>query len=313
MAAAFIMLVVPLARAVTPETGMYYDSLRQGLGYYVEVQGDKLVMIAFAYGQQSGEPLFYYASGTITKAKPGISSVFDPPVRLLREDAYQFKAKMYTFDTGPCVTCNVMDWDTSQHAQLAGQVFLRFSDVNRMFVAFQLDDGTTISSFTRRQGFGRQGFDLKSRLIFLNTGPINVPEPLASFRGEWIFTDLEDSSKAPLRYDFDKVVGPLPKDADSPTFGAAWGGDYVNFIDRDKNAVLTCFEYGCGLVVDKETALVMKYWDIGPRTALAYSGFRLSADDEGLGYRGEHLISGIRITDPIPDAPPPPDEQESQP
>ncbi len=298
--------------AVTPETGLYYDSLRQGLGYYVEVQGTTLIFVSFAYGQSSGAPLFYIASGKITRATPGQSTLFDPPVELVRENAYQFTGELYKVDAGPCITCNVMNWDTSAHAQSAGRVYLRFADVDRMYVGFQMDDGSSVGSYVRRQAFGRAGFNLKSRLLWINSEPVDIQEPMPSFMGRWVFSSLDSNSKEPLSMQFDKVVGPLVKEMGDgiPTFGTTWGsgGKYAQFVDTGTGGVLTCFEYGCGLQKDNETELVFKYWDIGTDRILAYSGGQLAEDDHHLYYRGEHLISGIRIADPIPDAPPPPSD-----
>ncbi|MDN5923401.1 MAG: hypothetical protein L0H70_00195 [Xanthomonadales bacterium] len=310
---AFVMLAQPLARAVMPETGVYYDSLRQGLGYYIEVQGTTLVMVSFAFDQATGKPLFYYASGTITKSNPTRSYIFDPPVTHVRENAYQFSGDLYQFDTGPCITCDVKNWDTSKHAQLVGQVFLRFADVDNMYVNFKMSDGTGIGSLTRRQVFGQHGFIVREQPFYIGSDLLAVPKPLADFIGDWIFTDIEDILKPPLRLHFDKAVGPLPITKDIPIFGSGSSGSYVQFTDTKKNAVLTCLHYGCGLQVDGETVLVFKFWDIGSGQVLAFSGEPLMEDGDYMRYRGEHLISGIRITDPIPDAPPPPTDTGGQP
>lgn len=315
LAAAFIIFASPLARAVTPETGIYYNSLRQGLGYYVEVQGTKLVMIAFAFDRSTGNPLFYYASGAITKAEPGYSPIFDPPTQHMLENAYQFTGNLYLFGTGPCITCHISDWDTSSHAQVVGKIFLRFSDIDKMYVSISMDNGKSIGSVARRQAFGKKGFNLRWDSIAFTKydNSLKYIQPIFGFTGTWIFSDLEDLSAPPIRFDFDKEVGPLPTTDSTPSFGAALGGNFAQFTDTNKNAVITCSDYGCGLQIGDEVPFVIKYWDIGSDLVLAYSGDQLFEDGNFILYRGEHLISGIRITDPIPDAPPPPTDTEGQP
>lgn len=311
---AMLFLVVSTAHAVTPESGMYWDSRRDGLGYYVEVQGTTVMLIAFAYDQLSGKPVFYLASGQMTRSEPRYSAVFTPPIKVLRENAYQFEGTLYKFDEGPCLICGVRVWDTSEYANPVGKVYLRFADKNHMYVAFLMDDGSSIGSLVRRQLFGRHRFDVRHRFYVGREGIVTYSVPLPSFLGEWVFTPLDKPQTEAFRLNFDKVIGPVDGSYRSPGIDsdgvplASFDGPLVQFIDTNNNAVMTCADPGCELVVDGESMLVVKYWDIGEDRILGYSGDRLVLDLQVVYYRGEHLVSGIRLADPIPAAPPPPDD-----
>lgn len=294
------LLLGTQARAVVPESGEYYDSVRSGLGYYIEVQGTTIVMIAFAYDQSEGKPMFYYAAGELTKSAPFYVASIDPPFQFLNEDAYQFVGTLYTFDVGPCITCSFLNWDTSEHAHAAGTVKLRFADRNRAYAGFELNDGTAIGSYISRYEFGRAGYVLRTRGFSYPT-----PKPTPDFRGQWVFTTKGADTKQSWRFNFTDVAGPEPVQPDN-LFGQATNPDarMVVFSDPDQGAELKCYEYGCGLVQDGETKFLVKYWDYGMDSMTGYIGERMVQDDEDIYYRERPLVAGYRIANPEPTAPP---------
>lgn len=297
-----LVLAALPAAAVLPENGMYYNPNHQGLGYSIEVQGTTLVMIAFAFDKDTGKPLFYYASGHITQATPGISSlagtITPPPPRYAHEYPYQFDAPFYRFTTGPCITCFVLDWNTADHAVEAGHVTLRMADVNRITATFTLADGSTNTTELRRQGFGRAGYDLGR----------SDGRQLPDMRGDWIFMDRSDPDAPVRRFNFTQVNKPQPVTDPSQTFYQQHVPSEMSFVDPVANATLTCTRYGCGLKQNGDTLFLVKFWDIGMDSLLGYKGDRLFKDDgTALHYRTGDLVIGKHVINPLPDAAPPPE------
>lgn len=287
-----------VGKAATPETGMYYDPLRQGLGYYLEVQGDKLLLIAFAYGQDDGKPTFYYSSGTITHSHPRYSGSFDPPAELRNEDAYEYTGDLYEFEVGPCLTCEVTDWNTSEHASKAGITFIRFADENHAYFEFVLDDGTSIGSYMRRQGFGRPGYVIRYDGSVLDP----KPTPFPSMLGEWVFTDEDPDAPDAVNghYNFTEVEGPQSFEEN------IWGFPHVDapivrFKDPEAGAMLSCYYIGCALVKNGEIKAYIKFHDVGMDRVLGYVGDLLYEDDQDLYYRSTHLMTGVKISNPTPE------------
>lgn len=304
LAGALVFAAMPAA-AVLPETGLYYNPDYPGPGYYIEVQGDTLEMVSFAYDKDTGKPLFYYTAGKITKAKHGISSdaqIFTPPPPRYKYDyPYQFDGPLYRFTAGPCITCMVPGWNTAEHAVEAGQVHLRMSDVNRITATFTMADGSTSSTEFWRQGFGRAGYDLGR----------DDHRPLPDMRGEWIFVDQSDPQAPVWRFNFTEVNKPQPVTDPSYRFYNQYHSvpSTMSFVDPEAKATLTCTRYGCGLVQNDKTLFLVKFWDIGMDSLLGYKGDYLPIDDgSSIVYRTGDLVVGTHVINPTPDAAPPPEE-----
>lgn len=300
--ALILMLAALPAAAVLPENGMYYNPAHSGLGYSIEVQGTTLVMLSFAYDKDTGKPLFYYASGQITQAKPGISSLAGkfspPPPRYAHEYPYQFDGPLYRFSTGPCITCVVLNWNTAEHAVVAGHVTLRMSDVNRITATFSLADGSTQTTELWRMGFGRPGYDLGR----------DDHRSMPDMRGDWIFVERSKPDAPVWRFNFTEVNPPQPVTGADAMFYKRQVPSTMSFVDPVAKATLTCTRYGCALVQDDQTLFLVKFWDIGMDSLLGYQGDRLFIDDgTSLEYRSGDLVIGKHVINPTPDAAPPPE------
>ncbi|HET6631196.1 MAG TPA: hypothetical protein VFG73_00620 [Rhodanobacteraceae bacterium] len=289
------LLAMP-AYAVLPENGVYYNPDAQGVGYSIEVQGTTLVMLTFAHDKDTGEPLYYYSAGTITQARPGLSTIpIDPPLLYEHEYPYQFDAPIYRFTDGPCVTCTLPDWNTAEHAVEVGHVHLRMADVNRITATFTLADGSSKTTELRRMGFGRAGYDLGR----------DDGRMLPDMRGEWVFADRAMPDAPVTHFNFTEVEPP------SAWEGSFYGRDVharMRFTDPAAGADLTCTRYGCALSQDGETLFLVKFQDIGMDSLLGYKGDELFSDDgTAFQYRTGDLVIGKHMIDPIPEAAPPPE------
>ncbi|HET8899088.1 MAG TPA: hypothetical protein VFN09_09990 [Rhodanobacteraceae bacterium] len=291
LAAVFVALP---ARAVLPENGMYYNPTYQGLGYSIEVQGTTLVMIAFAYDKDTGKPTFYYAAGTITRAKPSRSEIFTPPAPPYEHEyPYQFDGPIYQFTKGPCLTCVWLDWQTAPYAVEAGHVRLRMSDINRITATFTLKDGSTSTTDLWRQGFGRPGYDLGRE-----DGRL-----LPDMRGEWIFVERGKPETPVRRFRFTEVSAPTPLTDPHDTFYGRAVPLKMRFVDPEADATLTCTRDGCALAQGEETRFLVKFWDIGMDSLLGYKGDTLfPSDREAVQYRTGDLVIGKHMINPTPDA-----------
>src|SRR6059058_1375279 len=67
------------AAAVVPETGLYWDYQHPGKGYYVEHQNGQVLLVIYSFNENTGEPLFYTASGPLRNDAIG-SGTLEPPV-----------------------------------------------------------------------------------------------------------------------------------------------------------------------------------------------------------------------------------------
>lgn len=315
-----IILALPvLARAVVPEYGVYYNPFRQGLGYYVEIQDTTLVMIVYAYDQETEEPVFYYTSGKITRGEHLISTTLDPRVELLYDYPYKFSGPLYRFKNGPCLTCLVDGWNTAEHAEQVGEVVMRSWDFGRFSLMFNMHDGSEVASENLRQIFGRSGFPVRDE-GYLGP-PIWISFP--SYQGSWVFSDMAHANEPLWVVNFSRVKGPYKPE--SNPFGPldyynSRGMPVVDFIDDASGSLLRCYQYGCRMTSEGRDNIYMKFFDAGMDRALGYLGDYIDTD-MGLGdggfihqdekdiyYRTDHLVRGVHIVDPIPDAAPPPQE-----
>ncbi|HET8899087.1 MAG TPA: hypothetical protein VFN09_09985 [Rhodanobacteraceae bacterium] len=316
----FSLLFPVLAKAVIPEYGMYYNQFRQGLGYYVEIQGTTLVLIVYSYDEETEEPAFYYASGTITRGTHLTSSTFDPPFPMLYDYPYEFTGSLYRFRKGPCLTCEVKEWNTSEHAEKVGDVVMNFWDSARIGIGFWLSDGSWVKTLNLRQVFGRNGYLIRNEAYF--EPPIWIPFP--SYQGMWVFSDMFDADEPLWAVDFNHVKGPYVPDSspfDSYNYEYSQWMPVVDFIADASNAMLKCYQYGCRFTTEGRDDIYMKFFDAGMDHALGYmagysdpelnaygDGGYVHPDQADWAYRTDHLVRGVHIVDPIPDAAPPPED-----
>lgn len=297
-----VLFFSPHVSALVPESGLYYDKMRPGLGYYIEVQGTTLVLTVYGY-LKTGEPVFYLAAGTIVDGPHGHGQVLDPPAPLKYDFPLEYFGTLYQSSNGPCVSCAQANWQPSQHTAAVGEAFVRMVDYGRLYVAFEMSDGSTIGSYVQRIGFGTLGYTLRPSSA-LNPADSSMP----SFIGTWVFTEKDNPAKQPWIFHFTEIEGPYVSSIDlfSP-YGK--GQTAIRFMDSSSDAILTCFWFGCGLEQNGEVAFYIKFWDVAMGHALDYIGEELYADDYLSDYRSDQLVVGVRIGDPIPDALPPPEEE----
>lgn len=295
------VLALPV-HAVLPENGLYYNPNYQGLGYSIEVQGTTLVMIVFAYDKETGKPTFYYASGEITRAKPGRAyppDITPPPPPYEHEYPYQFDGPIYQFTKGPCLTCVWLDWHTEPYAVEAGHVRLRMADVNRITATFTLADGSTSTTDVWRQAFGRTMYYLGR----------DDDRALPDMRGEWIFVERGKPAAPVRRLHFTEVNQPEAVTDPAWQFYGRRAPTKMSFVDPEADATLACTRDGCALEQGGETLFLVKFWDIGMDSLLGYKGDTLyESAPNSLGYRTGDLVIGKRMTEPTPDAAPLPEE-----
>lgn len=283
MLATGAMLVCGLAQAVLPASGLYWNSDNSGLGYYIEVQGTALVMLAYAHDKETGAPLFYLASGEVQP---------DPE---RDELAYKFEGPLYRFDFGPCITCNWGLWDTSEYAQHVGEISLFFLNHNHVAMTVTADNGITKSVSLKRFRFGRTIYSLP----IIATDQIQY-QYLSDLRGDWVFVDKSVGNTVVWSFSFNTAEHPV-------TFaGSIFGHDYssaesVVFRDESRNAALVCTSQACGLIQDGTTLASFHYTDIAQASMF---GYRTPTDPEAEYETGHHVV-GVRVPDLTPDIPAP--------
>lgn len=189
-----LLLVSSLASAVVPERGLYWDPNAPGRGYYIEVQNGVVVMVAYAYNETTGRPEFYIASGALQE---GAFTQFDPT---LYEPRHGFAAAIYRTSGGPCLGCDgIPDFDTSKNAERVGTVRMDFISLEFAY-----------AEITALGGAGETTLSL-SRQVFAYP-PVSPPGAdwlsynMPDLRGEWLFSDQSDSSRAPWRFVFDSYT-----------------------------------------------------------------------------------------------------------
>lgn len=285
---AFLALVLTLyaapSRAVLPESGLYWNSDHSGLGYYIEVQGTTLVMLAYAHDKETGAPLFYLASGEV-KPAPDVGEL-----------AYKFEGPLYRFNFGPCIICSWSNWDTSEHAQQAGSVTLYFYAHNHVAMLVTTDNGPTKHERLKRFKFARPVYNLPT----IATDQL-VDRYFSDLRGEWVFVDKEATDGQVWRFKFSEG------EYSASSFSGRILGidlsstDNVVFRDEPRDTNLVCVSYGCGLIQDGVTLASFPYTDVAPDSMFGY----ITPTDPDAEYETGHHVIGVRVPDLTPEIPAP--------
>lgn len=280
-----LLVVVGNARAVIPETGMWWNPTEPGRGYYIDVQGDTLFFTAYAY--EDGQPVFYAGSGTLQQRSGEVLGFGFPAFSALGYEPWHYVGiELFRFEDGACLTCrHVPAIGTS-----IGAVGLYFDTVSRIHTYFQLNDG----SWTFR------------RLIRLNynfpaivTSETSSPPQLPDLRGDWVFVDAIDRSVPPWRFNFTRIAQSVSNiNRDTP---APW---QVTFFDDSRDARFVCRREipgldasrrnsGCQLFVGAEPVFWARIGeDLGLDRIQAGYG---AVPTIGEAYRGPGIILGTRV------------------
>lgn len=288
--ALFILLLAGLgctgnARAVLPENGWYANHDRPGLGWYIEVQGTTVMAVAYAHDAETGALVFYTASGQL--------EWFDD---MEYGDGHNLgvETTLYRYKDGPCITCNWVGWDTSEHAEAAGTVRIVFFAHNWVNLSIDMLNGNSLQSFNmKRYKYGRDFYDLP----YIATDVVAY-EYLSDLKGVWLFTqpDVED---APVwRFRFSEVKEEAP--FNGTIFGKPLEGrPTLVFQDAERNAQLVCFFLGCGLVHEGKTVASFYYDDVAQDSMFGYA----PPTDPDAEYRAGHHVIGLRVPDLAPEMP----------
>lgn len=230
----------PAAQAALPETGLYWNPDRPGVGYYVQAEGGTLVLVVYAHDAETGAPLFYTASGPIEPVADA-------------DGQFLFHGTLYRYSAGPCLTCVLPDWQTTEHAVAAGTITLQLGARTGMRMAVQMADGSS-----REDMLSRLRFDIASWWLYRWDWDLGGERRQLDLRGEWVFM-LEDELQAPThRFRFTGFHGPdvfigrlFGEDFDSAEDGHFV--DAVYFVDPESDAEMVCIIKGCAVRQHGET------------------------------------------------------------
>lgn len=194
-------LLATKSYAAKPETGFYIDVVRPGIGVALEVQGDKLGVVIYAYASD-GRPEFYVAGGDLIR---GTSQNTGRVVHRFAGELYLPRNGflLATRDEPPFFALPA-DFENLE----VGRLFLEFEDPaqGRLSVLFNADSPTSPGRSVEKVllrlpfGVGSTGtgafaapngcwFDLKGTWVFTSTG-----EPQ---QGLPVFVNLELVSDEP--------------------------------------------------------------------------------------------------------------------
>ncbi|MBY6205606.1 hypothetical protein [Halomonas denitrificans] len=111
LAVASAIFLSPLdVQAVYPETGMYVETSQEarGKGYYIELQGDTVFLVIYAYDEETGEAEIYTAASEIRDDAVSMGFLLpdDPP---FSTDGYfplhWMTGRLFRVTDGPCLDC----------------------------------------------------------------------------------------------------------------------------------------------------------------------------------------------------------------
>lgn len=266
--------------AVLPEPGLYWNPERSGLGYYIEVQGDNLVMLTFAYDPETQKPLFYLASGKVQPPEQSDDG---------RVQYYHFSGALVRFDAGPCLVCFWEHWDTSETAAVVGEIRLDFFAPNGVMLAVQMNDGTSATDTLQRMHFGIPSYEVEA--IDYDVFPVRQ---YIDMRGTWAFVQDDGERLQSLAFNFTEVRGP------AQFYGTLFGqvfeeGNWshsteaVWFKDPAANAELICIVSGCALQQGGKTLFLFH------RVAFNIMDGFVPIFRDDYGYDSGALVSAVRV------------------
>jgi hypothetical protein len=217
------------ARAVIPESGMYWNPSYPGLGYYIEHQNGVVTLIIYAY-DETGDPEFYIASGQLLTNVPVEPGGWGPgrlPAHGL--SAPLFRVTNGRFITSPLPRPGVPDFLNAR----VGSVRVLFDFHNAAEVEVLLDAPPAGQAVMGTAAVQRFNFALGS---FGTNAISNARACWPDFRGQWVFVDESNSSRAPWRFNFTEAA-PFPAEQTCPSPNVDHG---VVFRDPSRNAELRC-------------------------------------------------------------------------
>lgn len=255
-------------QAAVPEPGFYWDPRENGKGYYIELQGNVVVVVAYA-SRPNGDPIFYIGSGDLQPDSPGppdydiVQPTGTYPIQKAVIDLFEIRG-------GPCLACTGSGVaQTSQTARIA----LWWVHSSQPTIEL-LSDGV------QHQPFELQRFNFALPTI-ASFDPVFRRTP--DLRGEWVFTEVTDPAAVPVRLNFSERTE---------------ASGVVTYRDPPRSAQARCFielskQPGCEFSVGGTVQFSAQANDIGLARIQAYRGDLLPRS--GLTGRRAETFIGYRI------------------
>lgn len=288
------------ALAAVPESGFYVDPLRPGLGYAIEVQGDKVGIVLYAH-HPDGSPEFYVAGGDLVKRNGAGGNEGAVP------DDHFFQGTLYRANGGfGLLERGAFSGDgfpPGYEAVPIGELSFRF------FVPTQ--GSLRIDVTTPVAGIATGGVDRAILKMGFGLGGIGQSPGWTSnacwhdLRGDWVFASTRDAGAEPLRLTLDSITEE-PQGTD-PCLG---GRAIKTYRDSRRGAELRCVSsnnpsdfpdgqlrvQGCELREQGRAAVTLSFWiaDVTYSRIVASSG-PLQASAPGNYPRGVADVIGVRI------------------
>lgn len=301
---AIALAVAPsISGAVFPETGMYVETGQEarGKGYYIELQGDTVFLVIYAYDEETGEAEIYTAASEIRDDAVSMGFLLpdDPP---FSTDGYfplhWMTGRLFRVTDGPCLDCGgPPDGFVTEEV---GDVGVWFPYTGLIRIAYTSDDQSEIlETFAVKQNFGH--------------GEILNPNKrlqLHEVMGQWLFADQTDPSRPPWRFNFDERIPEAPGPQNTISLETPFE---VTYRDSTTSAEFRCqvippsaggdTQDGCELHLNGEVLFSAAARDIGATRIRAFRGelAPLIFDDGPVRpefTRGPDAVIGVRIETP---------------
>jgi hypothetical protein len=298
----FLALVVTAGKAVAavPESGFYVDPLRSGLGYAIEVQGDKVGIVLYAH-HPDGSPEFYVAGGDLVKrSAAGGNEGAVPADHFFQGTLYRASGGFGLLDRS---AFSGDGFPPGYEAVPIGELSFRF------FVPTQ--GSVRIDVTTPVAGIATGGVDRAIIKLGFGLGGIGQSPGLTSnacwhdLRGDWVFAHAGDAGAEPLRLSLDSLTEE-PQGAD-PCQGER---AIKTYRDSRRGAELRCVSssqpadfpdgqprvQGCELREQGSAQVTLSFWvaDVTYSRIVASSG-PLQRATPGNYPRGAADIVGVRL------------------
>lgn len=290
----FLSLFTRAAVALTPATGIYWNPQYPGWAIYVESQKDTIFAIVYAYSSNDAEPEFFVASGpTIDDlqidADPSTVGLF--PIQ-------GFASPLFRVPSGSCLGCVYAPIAASEQI---GQLSLAFVGKNLMLAKASFPDGRRFPNPNTPNGISFERFNFSLGGVLAAPGDRSPAWP--DMRGEWVFTDQTDRSRAAWRFEF--TTEELGVNLGNYALRAS-----AVYRDASRNAVMYCFITDpTGLTPAQFNALPDRGCEVRQNGQTLFSSLGEIAIDEFVGslgplpnrgervYRGSQRVLGRRLSD----------------
>ena len=293
---------VPAARAIAPESGMYWTPDLSGRGIYIEHQNGFVGVAIYAFNRDTGDAEIYLAGGPLRDDGTGLGGLDVPIASEGFFPMHWFVGELSKARDGQPLTFPDF-WGQSAQADRVGIIQLGFFDAGSVFPLIQLDNGESLDGVVlERYAFGHARYadaQLNSRLWF-------------DLLGEWVFVDVSDPAAPALRFNFTQREPASPPTSIPPTENYT-----LVYIDPARDARLVCADVpegdsgnpeqprkrgGCELFVGEEIVLAANRSDVGLDRIQAYRG---SLPPHGFynPYRRPETVIGLRVVTPPPSEP----------